>query len=288
MTKLRQKMIEDLQLKGLSTKTQKAYVSAVRMLAEYFRKSPADITEEDLRKYFLYLKNEKKYSSSSTTVALCGIKFFYEKTLNKEFTTLTFVKPVREKKLPVILSQKEVQAILRKVRKPVYRTCLTTIYTCGLRNQEACNLQVHQIDSARMLLHIGGGKGNKDRLIPLPKITLELLRKFWQTHKNPTWLFPKGSAIASERKREDGPINSRSLQRAFILAAKDSGIHKKACVHSLRHAYATHLVEEGLNLKFVQIYLGHNSLSTTAIYTHLTTKSEEKAHEIINNLANNL
>ena len=142
MTKLRKRMIECLQLRGLSERTQEAYVRAVRQLADHYRKSPDLITEEELAQYFLHIKNVKKYSRAASTIAICGIKFFYEKTLNREFTTLKLVRAPREKKLPVILSVEEVQTILRQVRLPRYRVCLSTIYSCGLRLQEGTHIQV--------------------------------------------------------------------------------------------------------------------------------------------------
>jgi integrase/recombinase XerD len=161
MTSLRQKMIEDMQLRGLSERTQEAYVRAVRQLAEYYSKSPELITEEELRQYFLYLKNDKQCSRSTLTVALCAIKFFYDYTLQREWPTLTLVRPPRERKLPVILSREEVQHLLSCVRKPAYRVCLSTIYACGLRLEEGIRLQVPDIDSGRMLIHVRQGKGRK-------------------------------------------------------------------------------------------------------------------------------
>ena len=147
MTKLRKRMIECLQLRGLSERTQEAYVRAVRQLADHYHKSPDLITEEELAQYFLHIKNVKKYSRAASTIAICGIKFFYEKTLNREFTTLKLVRAPSEKKLPVILSVEEVQRILREVRLPRYRVCLSTIYSCGLRLQEGTHIQVRDIDS---------------------------------------------------------------------------------------------------------------------------------------------
>ena len=159
MTQLRQRMIEDLQLRGLSERTQEMYVRAVRQLAEHYHKSPDRITEEELRAYFLYLKNVKHYSRSASTIALCGIKFFFEHTLQRAWTTLTFVRPPREKKLPVILSITEVNTILAHLTLRRSRVCLTTIYACGLRLQEGTHLQVTDIDAARMRLHVRDGKG---------------------------------------------------------------------------------------------------------------------------------
>jgi site-specific recombinase XerD len=158
----------------MSERTQEMYVRAVRQLAQHYHKSPDLITEEELRQYFLYIKNVKNYSRSASTIALCGIKFFFQHTLNRQWTTLSFVRAPREKKLPVILSIEEVHQILGCIRLPRYRVCLSTIYSCGLRLQEGIRLQVPEIDSSRMLIHVRHGKGNKDRYVPLPQPSLDL------------------------------------------------------------------------------------------------------------------
>ena len=177
MTPLRKLMIEDLQLKGYGERTQQMYVRAVRQLSEHYHKSPNRITEEELRDYFLYTKNVKKWSRSTSTIAICGIKFFFENTIKRDWTTLALVRAKREKKLPAILSREEVHSILKKVRLLRYRVCLSAIYSCGLRLQEGTHLQVKDIDSARGMIHVHLGKGAKDRYVPLPQRTLELLRE---------------------------------------------------------------------------------------------------------------
>ncbi|MGH8059775.1 MAG: tyrosine-type recombinase/integrase, partial [Candidatus Entotheonellia bacterium] len=168
MTELRKRMIECLQLRGLSERTQEMYVRAVRQLAEHSHTSPDVITEEELRQYFLYLKHVKQYSRSASTMALCGITYFFEYTLHRDWPTLRCVRAPREKKLPVILSLEEVRKILGSVRLLSYRVCLATIYSCGLRLQEGTHLEVRDIDSARMMIHVRHGKGGKDRFVPLP------------------------------------------------------------------------------------------------------------------------
>jgi len=272
-------MIEDLQLRGLSKNTQIAYVRVVRQLSEYYGKSPDRISEEEVRQYFLYLKNDKHYSRSAMTVALCGLKFFYEQTLQREWAILDVVRPPRERKLPVVLSREEVHRILGRLRQPCYQACLSTIYSCGLRLQEGAHLQVSDIDSARMLIHIRG-KGNKDRYVPLPGRTLELLRAYWATHRHPVFIFPDRQDLTSAKR----PMSKRGVQYAFEAALKESGVHKRATVHSLRHSWSTHLLEAGVNLRQLQVWLGHSSLSTTARYTHLTRLSEALAAEVVNRL----
>jgi integrase/recombinase XerD len=284
MTALRQRMIEDLQLRGMSERTQEMYVRAVRQLAEHYHKSPDRITEEELRQYFLYLKNVKHYSRSASTIALCGIKFFYEHTLKREWTTLTFVRAPQEKKLPVILSMEEVRTILAHVKLLRYRVCLTTIYSCGLRLQEGTRLHIDDIDSARRLVHVRHGKGAKDRYVPLPLRTLELLRQYWATHRHPLWMFPAPGRGGIGMPTATVPMPRRSVQDAFHAALQDSGIRKRASVHTLRHSWATHLLEAGVNLRLIQEYLGHNSPTTTSIYTHLTVKAEQLGAAAINQI----
>ena len=288
MTPLRQRMVEDMQLRGLSEKTQEAYVRAVRQLAEHYGKSPDRISEEELRQYFLYLKNGKRSSPSAVTIALCGIKFFYEQTLKREWATFDLVRPRREKKLPVVLSVAEVHRILGCLRRPRYRVCLSTIYSCGLRLQEGVHLQVRDIDSDRMVVHVRKGKGAKDRYVPLPMPTLKMLRQHWSTHRHPRWLFPASTRTDLPPSAAIRPIHVSSVQKAFKAALQESGVQKPATVHTLRHSYATHLLEAGVNLRIIQAYLGHSSPKTTALYTHLTRKTEDLAAEAINRVMGDL
>jgi integrase/recombinase XerD len=275
MSALRQKMIEDMQLRGFAERTQEAYLSAVRQLAKHYHKSPDQIDEEELRQYFLFLKNEKHAARNTCTIALCGIKFFFQHTLGREWKTFEFLRPQKEKKLPVVLSIAEVRSILARVRRPHYRVCLSTIYACGLRLLEGVHLRVNHIDSERHMLHVCHGKGGKDRYVPLPAPILRMLRRHWLTHRNPLWLFPSPFQV------EKGPMSESGVQRAFRAAVRESGISKHATVHTLRHSYATHLLEAGLNLRIIQSYLGHASPATTAIYTHITQTSNERTAQTI-------
>jgi site-specific recombinase XerD len=263
-------------LRGLAARTQEAYLLAVSQLARHYRKSPDQISEEELRQYFLYLKNEKHASRSTCTLALCGIKFFFQHTLGREWKMLEFMRPPKEEKLPVVLSVDEVRRILACVRRQRYRVCLSTIYACGLRLQEGLHLQIKDIDSARGLVHVRHGKGGKDRCVPLPPPILKMLRCHWLTHRHPLWLFP------SPFQPEKGPMDASGVQRAFHAALRQSGIHKPATVHTLRHSWATHLLEAGVHLRIIQAYLGHASPTTTAIYTHLTRASDERTAQIVN------
>jgi len=282
MSALRQKMIEDMQLRGFAERTQEAYLNAVRQLAKHYHKPPDQIEEEELRQYFLFLKNEKQAARNTCTIALCGIKFFFQHTLGREWKTFELLRPPKEKKLPVVLSVEEVKRVLVCIHRSRYRVCLTTIYACGLRLLEGVRLQVKAIDGERQLLHISQGKGGKDRYVPLPSACLKMLRGHWLTHRNPLWLFPSPFEEANQ------PMNESGVQRAFSAATRQSGIHKKATVHTLRHSYATHLLEAGVNLRIIQSYLGHASPATTAIYTHLTSITETQTRHTIDEIVTNL
>ena len=288
MTELRKRMIECLQLRGLSERTQESYVRAVRQLAEHYHKSPDQITEEELRRYFLFIKNVKHYSRNIMTIAICGIRFCYQQTLNRNWTIFDIVRPAPEKKLPVILSLAEVRQILALIRLMRYKVCLTTIYACGLRLQEGTHLQVADIDSARMMIHVRHGKGAKDRYVPLPQRTLELLRQYWRTHRNPMLMFPAEGRDHIDLAKSTEPMSKSSVQDAFHAALKESGNNKRASVHTLRHSWATHLLEAGVNLRLIQEWLGHNSPATTSVYTHLTVKAEQLGADAINQLMSDL
>jgi site-specific recombinase XerD len=259
----------------------------VRQLAQHYHKSPDLITEEELRQYFLCLINDKHYSRSSMKIALCGIKFFFERTLQRDWPTFALVRPAPEKRLPVILSREEVRLILSHLRVPRYRVCLTTIYSCGLRLREGICLRVADIDSARLMIHVRQGKGAKDRYVPLPERTLQLLRQYWQTHRHPVLIFPP---LPSRRAPSAAPkpMHQKGVQLAFRAARQASRINKPASVHTLRHSWATHLLEAGVNLRLIQAWLGHSSPATTSLYTHLTMQAEQLGATVINQLMHDL
>jgi len=277
-------MIQDLQLRGYSERTQEMYVRAVRQLAEHYHTSPDQITEEQLRDYFLYNKNVRRWSRTASTIAICGIKFFFTYTLQKDWTTFKLVRPPKEKTLPSILSRKEVRRIIKQIRFDRHRICLMATYSLGLRLQEGTHLQVSDIDSDRMFVHIHRGKGNKDRYVPLPKRTLELLREFWKIHCNPVLLFPAPGRGGIQMSTTSKSIPKSSIQIAFKQAKQAAGIHKPVSVHHLRHAYAVHLLEAGVDIRLIQEYLGHNDPRTTLLYTHLTKKTLKSASGIIDQI----
>lgn len=283
MSELRQRMVEEMQLRRYAVATQKAYLYWVSEVARYYHRSPDQLNREEVRQWFIYLTNERKLSRSSVTTALCALKFFYEMVIQQDWAEFNLVRPRSEKKLPVVLSVAEVQRLLQHVEAPRYRACLSVLYSCGLRLREGTHLRVVQIDSQRMMLHIQGAKGNKDRYVPLPQATLDVLRSYWATHRHPVWLFP-ATIPQGWTPPQDQPIDESSVQKAFKTALQRSGMTKAATPHTLRHSYATHLLEAGLNLRQIQTYLGHASLKTTAIYTHLTQPTETAAFETISRL----
>ena len=287
MTPLRQRMLEDMQLRGLAPATQRSYVQAVQQFARSYHKSPDQITEEELRRYFLYLTVEKHAAPSTVTIALCAIKFLFERTLQRPWPVFDLIRPPHPHKLPAVLSVDEVQRLLASLCLPQYRACLTTIYAAGLRLNEGVQLRVAQIDSARMLIHVQGGKGAKDRYVPLSPPLLTVLRAHWRTHRHPVWLFPTRRAEAPDL-RATQPLTARSVQAALHAAVTACGFHKHVTVHTLRHSWATHLLEAGVNLRVIQTWLGHTSPSTTALYTHLTGKTEAHATAAVNRLLEGL
>ena len=289
MTLLKERMLEDLQLRGMSERTQEVYVRAVRQLAEHYGKSPDQISDEELRQYFLHLRDVRGIAQSTLQVSLSAIRFFYQHTLRKDLPTLELVRVRREIKLPVVLSIAEVRQVLGCIRRLRYRTCLSTIYSCGLRLREGLFLQVADIDSERMRVHVRKGKGAKVRYVPLFQGTLDLLRQYWVKHRHPIWLFPapdRPRGIPS--KMATIPMNASGVQFVFKAAVQESGIQKQATVHTLRHSYATHLLEAGVRLRVIQAYLGHSSPASTTIYTHLTQEVEAPAIDSINQVMEQL
>ena len=286
MSLLRTRMQADLQLQGYSPATQKAYTVWVYQLAKHYRRSPDQVTEEELRAYFLELT--QRLAPSSVKIAKNAIRFFFKVTLQKSFPVFNLLRPKRQKRLPVVLSPGEVREILDYVKVPVYRVCLSTIYACGLRIEEGVQLKVESVDSARMMLRIVG-KGNKERLLPLAPATLERLRVIWKFHRSRPWLFPACLQPRSPAQApEEGHISANNLRRAFATALRASGVPKAAHVHTLRHSFATHLLEANVPLRIIQGLLGHASISTTAIYTHLTPELRQQLDQPVARLAQNL
>ena len=283
-TQLRQRMHQDLQLAGLSEGTQGAYLRVVRQLADHYHTPPDRLSEHQVRDYLLHLKNDRRLASATLIVAYSGIRFFYSHTAPRDWPTLQRLRVRREKALPDVLSVAEVRRLIDAVRLPHYQTYFWTVYSLGLRRTEGLHLQVRDIDAARMMVHVHLGKGAKDRYVPLPSRTLAMLRAHWATHRHPVWLFPATGADPRQATAADGPMPRSSAQKALQRVVQELKFQKAISIHTLRHSYATHLLEAGVNLRLIQQYLGHSSLRTTMVYLHLTSVSHEQAFARIEEL----
>lgn len=264
MTPLRQRLIEDLQVRNYSPRTVECYVRHVAEFARHFHTSPDQLGPEQIRAYQVYLVREKHASWSLFNQAACALRFFYNVTLARNYPREYVPYGKRPKTLPVVLSREEVARLFSCVKYPKHRMLLRTAYAAGLRLSEVLHLQVGHIDSARMLLHVVQGKGAKDRLVPLSPQLLVELRAYWKMCRPRVWLFP-GS-------RPEKPLHGASVQRALRRAAQAAGLTKRISPHTLRHSFATHLMEAGVDLFTIQKLLGHRDLATTAIYTHVTAQ----------------
>lgn len=283
-TTLRQRMHQDLQLAGLSDRTQEAYLRAVRQLADHFHTPPDRLSEQQVRDYFLHLKNDRNFASASLGIAYSGIKFFYSHTVPRDWPTLSRLRVRRDKKLPDVLSVAEVRQLIGSVRTLHNKTYFQTVYSLGLRLGEGLHLQVGDIDRGRMMVHVHRGKGAKDRYVPLPSSTLKLLREYWVTHRHPVWLFPATGRDHRQAALAEAPMDKSSVQGAMRRVVRELKFRKAISIHTLRHSYATHLLEAGVNLRLIQQYLGHSSLHTTMVYLHLTTVSHDQARARIEEL----
>jgi integrase/recombinase XerD len=286
MTPLRQRFIDDLKLAGYSQRTIESYIYSVSRLSKYFDKSPDLLSNEELRQYLLYHKD--KYASNTTTMALCAIKHLFEKTLNRTMPVFNLTRQKKKNKLPSVLSREEVRYFLGKVRLLRYRALFTIIYCCGLRLNEALNLKVSHIDSKRMTLKVENGKGGIDRYIPLPETALKILRKHYLTHKNLLFIFPKCGQGQKDENSAKEHLRKGTVWDLFKKVVTECKFNKKVHPHTLRHSYATHLLEDGVDIRIISEYLGHKSLETTLLYTHLTPLLKENVFDKINQLMTDL
>lgn len=277
------KSLNSLSLNGKAERTQEAYTRALRMLCEFHgNKPPEAITEAELEAYFLHRKNVDGWSANTMRICYCGIRFYFVNVLARNWQLFNYLRARSEARLPAILSAEEVRALLGCVHTAHNRAFLATVYACGLRLQEALHLEVSDIDSARMMIHVHRGKGAKDRFVPLPHATLEVLRAHWRSHRNARLLFPAWGRDCRAAGAAQTPMAKSSVQGAFRRAKRAAGIKKRAVsVHTLRHCYATHLLEAGVNLRVIQRHLGHSSLESTMVYLHLTHKGTEDAYALI-------
>jgi integrase/recombinase XerD len=277
--------VQALQLAGMGESTQRSYARSVRQLVDHCGKTPDLIAEDELRDYFLHRINDSDWSPATVKICYCGIKFFFLNVLERKWHIFKILRAQRERTLPCVLSKEEIGSILNKVRTFHNRVFLTTVYSCGLRLQEALHLQVSDIDGKRMSIRVHRGKGAKDRYVPLPEETLVLLRKHWATHRNPVLVFPALGRGRNEASTAENPMAVKSVQGALRKARYEAGIRKRrVTMHTLRHSYATHLLEAGVNLRVIQKYLGHAQLETTMVYLHLTEKGNEDAAKIVDEI----
>jgi integrase/recombinase XerD len=264
MATLKQRMKEDLQLRGLSPRTQMTYLSHVTRFARYFKKLPDTLGEKEVREYLLHLINDEQVSYSTLTHAYSALKFIYEVTLGRPGEVMRIPYPKTPRRLPVVLDRKEIDALFAATTNLKHLTILMMTYSAGLRLNEVVHLKKEDIDSARMMVRVREGKGRVDRYSLLSKVALETLNDYLQYYKPALWLFPGTNP--------DTPLSSTSIQKMFQAARERAGITKPASVHTLRHSFATHLLEAGCDLHHVQLLLGHKSPTTTATYLHVSRK----------------
>jgi site-specific recombinase XerD len=265
-------MIEDMRLHALKEATQRAYVDAVANLARYFKRSPDQVTEEELRRFFVSLTRRR--AKSTVRVHLFAIRFLYRYTLRRPSATLDLIRVKRDKKLPAVLSHDEVRQLLAHIRRPEARTVALLMYSCGLRVSQAIHLKIADVDSRRMVLCVRHGKGGQEQYVPLPQRTLELLRAYWRERHPAHWLLPDHSGTR--------PIRREAVLKAIVPAAQEARLTKHVSCHTLRHSYATGLLEDGMDIRLIQGLLGHHSIRSTVGYAHLTSGTLKNVHALIN------
>lgn len=268
MTELRRRMEDDMVARGLASRTRSSYLWAVTSLARFYRRSPDQISDAEVQAYVVHLLRERQLSSSTGNVVVSGLRFFYHTTLKRARTTfdIPLSRPRGRGKLPVLLSREEVRRLIDHASNSKYRAMLLTTYAAGLRLNEVLHLRVSDIDSARMTIRVQQGKGGQDRYTVLSPHLLAALRQYWTLRRPPMWLFP------SETTGE--PLHPTALQRMYQVAKRRAGIGKPGGIHGLRHAFATHLLEAGVDLHTIQRLLGHSHISTTTRYFQLTRHTE--------------
>jgi integrase/recombinase XerD len=270
MTPLRRRMTEDMILRNRSPKTIRAYTGRVADFARYFHTPPDRLGPEHVRSYLLHLVEERHASWNVYKQARLALQFFYRVTLGRDWVVAEIAHPKMPKKLPVVLSQEEMARFLDALENPKHRALLMTAYAGGLRLSEVAHLRGEDIDSARMVIHIRQGKGHKDRDVVLSPRLLTVLRAYWKVYRPGPWLFPG--------QKPDRPVALRTVQMVCERALEASGLDKHVHMHTLRHSFATHLLEAGTDLRTIQVLLGHRSFSTTARYVHIATAALKSTH----------
>jgi len=277
MTTLRQRMIDDLRVRNRSAHTIKVYIACVAHFARHFGKSPELLGPEEIRQYQVYLVNERRVSWSHLNQAVCALRFLYCVTLQRDWAITRIPRPRQPRKLPVVLSQAEVKRFFDSIRNLKYLALLMTAYAGGLRTSEVVQLRISDIDSSRMVIRIRQGKWQKDRYVMLAPTLLTVLRLYWRAERPTTWLFPG--------KNPDQPISTHAVAEMCRRLGVAAGLKKPVTVRALRHAFATHLLEAGKNIRVIQILLGHRSLRTTQRYTYVSTKTVRAAESPLELLA---
>jgi len=262
MDTLREKMLAELQLRGITPRTQTAYLREIAKLENYFNRSPEELGEEEVKEYLVHMLEDRGLSSGTYKYYAAGIKFLYRTTLNRGEVVEKIKYPKAKIKLPVVLDLSEVRTMLSVMENLKHRAVLTITYSAGLRVSETAHLKVTDIDSKRMMVRVRQGKGGKDRYTILSKTTLECLREYWRAYRPKDWLFEGQKAVSH--------ICYTSIRNIFVEAKERAGITKPVGPHSLRHAFATHLIEAGTSLHHVQLLLGHKSPKTTTVYLHVS------------------
>jgi len=274
----------DLKLKSYANRSIQSYLRAVRQLQNFCCKEVEDITEEDVRCYWLYCKEDLRWGSATLRISYSGIQHFYTYTIKRDWPIFKAIRFERDMTLPVVLSVEEVRTILKALPEGQNRAFYQAVYSLGLRLGEARSLKVCDIDRDRMQVHVKGGKGNKDRLIPLPETTLLSLRAYYKTHRNPVWIFPGLGNTSKGGPNAEFCVSETTVQGALRRTMRKLTISKHVHAHTFRHSYATHLIEAGVPVRHVQDFLGHETLASTMVYLHLTTAGREQSRDRINQL----
>ena len=282
-----QRTIESLRISGKSKRTAETYAREVHIMGRWLSKPLDQATAEDVRKFYLYRLIDKKLSDVSMRILICGIRELFTSVLGKEWPVLEHMHTKRLQKLPIVMERDEIWKIIAHSDNLCHRTYLTLVYTCGLRLSEAVKIMIHDIDGKRMRIQIRQGKGGKDRYVPLPKTTYLLLRQYWPTHKNPRLLFPALGRGGQKGFTATKPMPTVTVQSSLRRAADAAGLHRPGLrIHTLRHCFATHLLEAGINVHAIQKYMGHSDLSTTLRYFHLTKMGLLDNEKILNDIMN--
>lgn len=272
MTRLRQMMLEELQRRNYSKLTIESYLHAVEDFAGYFGQSPDQLNQEHIRQYHLHLIEDRKFAVNTIVARIAALRFFFVKTLRRPYQREDLPSPKRPKRLPSVLSQEEVARLIDAAGNLFHYAILMTLYATGLRRAELCRLRVSDIDSQRMVVHVHKGKGNRDRDVPLTPKLLDTLRTYWRWKKPNDWLFPSRGIPDATR-----PISTKAVYFVVQQSAKRAGLDKRISPHTFRHSWATHLLENGTDLRTIQMLLGHADLEHTTVYLHLSHRHLQAA-----------